>query len=230
MGKNITFTDLVGVGKEFYPKPASSFIPDWYKDTQSYSTGKKEVLVEGEVTSTIKRCMPVFDALTLGYIIPTYVDIYVRQENGAPYYSWASHDAISFHPNGQLSKHPRAGIFDAPKWKNPFSIKTPEGYSVLLVPPIHHPNEYFEILEGVVDSDRYTAQVNLPFILKDTSFEGLIPAGTPLVQVIPFKRDSWQMSLGGESEKLTSFEDGRRLTTRFFDRYKNLFRVTKEFK
>jgi hypothetical protein len=32
--------------------------------------------------------------------------------------------------------------------------------------------------------------VNLPFLLKD-NFEGLIPKGTPIAQIIPIKRDNW---------------------------------------
>jgi hypothetical protein len=32
---------------------------------------------------------------------------------------------------------------------------------------------------------------NVPFILK-SDFEGIIPAGTPIVQIIPFKLESWK--------------------------------------
>jgi hypothetical protein len=32
--------------------------------------------------------------------------------------------------------------------------------------------------------------IHFPFLLKK-GFEGIIPAGTPLAQIIPFKRDNW---------------------------------------
>ena len=44
-----------------------------------------------------------------------------------------------------------------PKWINPWAIKTPAGYSVYFKPPAHNPNQWFEILEGVVDTDTYSA-------------------------------------------------------------------------
>jgi hypothetical protein len=33
---------------------------------------------------------------------------------------------------------------------------------------------------------------NLPFFLKE-GFEGIIPKGTPIAQIIPFKRESWNL-------------------------------------
>ena len=76
----ITFTNIMGVPEEFNPKPASSFVPDWYKDLESYVGGEKKPTGEGGTTGTIKRCMPVFDAIVGGYIITTYVDVFVSQK------------------------------------------------------------------------------------------------------------------------------------------------------
>jgi hypothetical protein len=226
----ITFTDTIGVQKEYTPKPATEYVPDWYKNMKSYANGKKEVLQNAGQTQTIKKCMPVFDAITAGYIIPTYVDVYVRIEDNAPYFSWASYDAISFHPEEQFDKHPSKNGFAAPKWRNPWGIKLPKGYSALFVSPMHNPNGIFTVLEGVVDCDKYTAPVNFPFLMNDTKFEGLIPAGTPMVQVIPFKRENWQMNLGAEKEGKEMFDVTNRLSHKFFDRYKTMFRTIKEYK
>jgi hypothetical protein len=68
--------------------------------------------------------------------------------------------------------------------------------------------------------------------LKDSKFKGIIPAGTPLVQVIPFKRDSWvaEISIGG---KETSERKGMvdYLLARFFhSSYKKGFWTKKIFK
>ena len=35
------------------------------------------------------------------------------------------------------------------------------------------------------------ARGNLPFFLK-SGFEGIIPAGTPIYQILPYKREDWQ--------------------------------------
>jgi hypothetical protein len=230
MNKKIIFTDTIGVEEEYRPKPAFMYVPEWYKQMKSYISGKKEVFPNAELPQTIKKCMPVFDTITAGYIIPTYVDVYVRIENDAPYFSWAAYDAINFHSLEQLDKHPNANGFSAPKWRNPWGIKLPKGYSALFVPPMHNPNGFFKVLEGIVDCDTYTAPVNFPFLMNDTKFEGLIPAGTPMVQVIPFKRENWEMSIGQEEEHREMQKVILKLNHKFFDRYKTMFRTPKEYK
>lgn len=229
--KKIIFTDTIGIEKEYYPKPASEYLPDWYKNTQSYIGEKKEILSDAGLTQTIKKCIPFFDAMTTGYIIPTYVDVYVRNDNGEPYYSWAHYDAISFHSKKQIENHPYGKNFsEVPKWRNPWSIKLPSGYSALFVPPFHQHNDIFKVLDGIVDCDEYSAPINFPFLLNDKSFEGLIPAGTPMVQVIPFKREKWKMEIGGSKEIEESIKIHNRINHKFFDKYKTMFWSRKEYK
>lgn len=242
---NIIFTDTIGIPKEFLPKPADSSIPDWYKQLDSYIGKEKKPSGEGVTTATIKRCMPVFDAITSGYILYTYTDVFVSQKavinteliepkvETVPWYEWPSYGPIQFHPVQQAPTHPRRTTLtnesSYPKWINPWSIKTPPGYSVLFVQPMHR-QSLFSILEGVVDTDKYDAPVNFPFTLNDWKFEGLIPAGTPMAQVIPFKRESWEMSMGNEVDQKSQGTTSRLLRTRFFDSYKSQFRQLKEYK
>jgi hypothetical protein len=225
---NITFTPMAEVAKEYYPAPASKYLPEWYKKQQSYINNKKEV--SANISSqTIKKCVPVFDAITAGYIIPLYTDVYVKQENGYPYFSWSSLGAIQFHSPEQIDSHPKNNSeMGVPKFLNHFSIKLPKGYSALFVPPMHRPNDIFYILEGVVDCDTYTAQVNFPFILNNPKFEGLIPAGTPIAQIIPFKRQQWQMEIGNDIEEINEVHKKRNAI--YFDFYKYKMWHKKEFK
>jgi hypothetical protein len=241
----IIFTDTTGVPEEFKPKPAVASVPDWYKNLESYMNGAKKPTGEGQTSATIKRCMPVFDAITNGYILYTYADVFVsqkplvNQETGEtsgktiPWYEWPSYAPIQFHPDVQAPNHPQKGDMSEggsyPKWINPWSIKTPPGYSVLFTQPMHRESP-FTILDGIVDTDQYNAPVNFPFVLNDWSFEGLIPAGTPMAQVIPFKRDSWQMEIGTDTHRQDQSKTTRLLRTRFFDSYKAQFRQPKEYK
>jgi hypothetical protein len=113
---------------------------------------------------------------------------------------------------------------------NPWAIKTPPGYSVLFIQPMHR-ESVFTILPGVVDTDQYSAAVNFPFVLNEpTKFTGLIPAGTPMAQVIPFKRDSWEMQLGTQEDIQEQVLVVNRLRTKFFDAYKTQYRQLKEYK
>jgi len=53
----------------------------------------------------------------------------------------------------------------------------------------------FQTLSGIVDCDVHPNSVFVPFFLKK-DFEGIIPAGTPIMQLLPFKRESWESSKG----------------------------------
>jgi hypothetical protein len=232
----IDFIKMGPVPSEYYPIPSTSFIPEWYKKTASYDgdSGKKPDL-KGKSPATIKRCMPVFDAITAGYLITSWCDIYVSQvmnEEGevAPWYSWTVGEPITFHPLHQAPNHPnRNGMPAYPKWISPWGIKTPPGYSCFFVQPLHR-ESVFSILPGIVDTDTYIAPVNFPFVLNDVTFEGLIPAGTPIAQVIPFKRDEWTATFEDPSLVSIAEETNLSLRSKFFDAYKTKFRQPKEYK
>ena len=242
---DIIFTKTFNVPDEYNPKPADKYVPEWYKNLESYIGGDKKPSGDGQTTATVKRCMPVFDAVTGGYIIPTYTDIFITQKQifdsntnepsgrTLPWYEWPSFNPLGFHPIQQAPTYPeRKNLPEEgqyPKWHSPWGIKTPPGYSVLFVQPFHRESP-FTILPGIVDTDTYTAPVNFPFVLNDWKFEGLIPAGTPMAQVIPFKRESWQMSVGEQLDLEEQTKITIKLRTKFFDSYKTQYRQTKEYK
>jgi hypothetical protein len=225
---NITFTNTSGADLE-HPIPASGLVPDWYKKAESYIGGEKKPDGKSGTTATIKRCMPVFDAITAGYLITTPADVYVSIKDGEQRFEWSALNLISFHPIEQAKEHPENKGFAYPKWTNHWAIRTPKGYSTLFIQPMHR-DSVFTILPGVVDTDEYYAPVNFPFVINDSKFEGLIPKGTPMVQIIPFKRESWSMQIGGKNELVEQEKIGRKLLTKFFDRYKTMFRANKEYK
>ena len=70
----------------------------------------------------------------------------------------------------------------------------PKGWSMLYITPFNRLDLPFQMLSGVVDNDAFTQSEegsNMPFYIKK-SFSGIIPKGTPIVQMIPIKRESWQ--------------------------------------
>jgi hypothetical protein len=223
----ITFTNITGAELE-QPKPASKVIPDWYKNTNSYINNKKKPTDTGSTSATIKRCMPVFDALVSGYIIESPADVYVSIKDGGQWFEWSDFGLITFHPVEQAPEHPVKNGFAYPKWTNPWAISTPKGYSTLFVQPFHR-ESVFTILPGIVDTDQYTPTVNFPFVINDPTFEGLIPKGTPIAQVIPFKRDSWTMELGNKKELEAQAKVAKKIQSKFFDRYKSMFWTKKEY-
>ena len=224
----ITFTNTTGAELE-QPKPASKVIPEWYKNMSSYTNDEKKPTGAGGTSATVKRCMPVFDALVSGYIIESPADVYVSVKDGGQWFEWSDFGLIAFHPIEQAPEHPAKNGFPYPKWTNPWAISTPKGYSTLFVQPFHR-KSVFTILPGIVDTDTYTAPVNFPFTINDPTFEGLIPKGTPIAQVIPFKRESWTMQLGTKEDLLHQEKVSKKLQSKFFDRYKSMYWSKKEYK
>ena len=87
---------------------------------------------------------------------------------------------------------------------NPWRIKTPKGYSCLFVPPLNNTDDRFSIVPGIVDTDTYENEINFPIVINGDKYpvlETLIKKGTPYVQIIPFKRDSWKMILNSKKQK-----------------------------
>ena len=237
MAIKVEFVDTTNsVPEEYWPKPAKFVLPDWYKFTPSYTGAKKDVLRGGGrgTNATIKRCVPVFDALNSGYIIFSSADVDVAIIDEQVVYTWPSDEPmINSHPVEQFRKHPTIGGEDAisaPKWFNPWSIRTPRGYSTLFVTPFHRESLFYS-LEGVVDTDRYTNPVQFPFKISDPTWTGVIPAGTPIVQAIPFKRENYSHTVKSRSELKEDYthKDYKKLTAKFFNSYRDSFWVKKEY-
>lgn len=232
---NIIFTDTLEYNL-YPPIPAIKNIPQWYLDMNEYATGKKEPKIEifnNEVTThatpTIKKCMPVFDAITAGYILFTPFDLYIKQEEGKPFYMW-QRGKIEFHSKVEFNLYPKLNEYTSvPKFVNNWIIETPKGYSCLVVSPMHRPDTEINILPGVVDTDNYTYPINFPFVLKNKQFEGIIPAGTPMAQVIPFKREKWKMEFGNKEHIKESNKILYKLKTKWFNSYKTQFWNKKEY-
>jgi hypothetical protein len=217
----------MGVANDYAPVPATRAVPDWFKSTPEYANGER-LIVDGSTPHTVKKCIPVFDAMTAGYIIPTYVDVQVTQRDGLPWYEWPLFGAVSFHPVKQAPEHPAKNGAPFPKWNNPWAIRTPPGSSSLFLPPMHNPNGVFTVLSGIVDTDSYSAPVNFPFVLNDVGWEGLIPAGTPMVQVFPFRRDEWKMGLNTDPAEINKVTT--RLRSVWFNSYKRQFWTRKQYR
>lgn len=225
----IVFTNVGGAPEHFVPKPASKFVPDWYKNTSGFinKIGAPRSLELGE-GPTIKKCLPIFDLLTAGYIIPLPADLYVSQRENVPYYQWPSIKLVDMHPWQQADKHPEYKGLDIPKFLNPWSIKTPKGYSSLFIQPAHHDLPFY-IFPAIVDTDTYNGNVNFPFILKDLNFTGTIEAGTPIAQVIPIKREKWTNRFGDEKEIKQNTDHSNFIHSKFLNAYKEFFRQKKEY-
>lgn len=180
------------------PKPASKFIPSWYKDLKKeYQCPSASVFK----VPTIKQCLPVRDMMTSGYIIPAWCDMHFKKDNKGKLYLDTSKipDAFNHIYNLGFGKHNVEQVKDTPleafcdgermmKLHNPWMIRTQSRYSCFIMSPFYETSDV-TILPAVVDTDTHDTHINFPCVV--SSNEAFVKKGDPLVQVIPFKRDRW---------------------------------------
>lgn len=260
------------------PRPAYKAMPEWFKALKPKIEGQT-----AEAAGTIKKCIPVLDAVSLGYIIPLWADIIITVEKGfypklsdgtlmkdgifnedavaqmgeVPYKdtglkvvelvpsdellitckmaeikitsAWGEGDQelIGSHEWNQVGQACDLKKFKLGKvlmkFNNPWIIETPKGYSVQFKNPANNWSNDIELIEGVVDTDNFYTQVNFPFVWTGSEIgEFIIPAGTPLIHVIPFKRETYKMETGKiDIERRDTVNT--KILTKFNARYRDFF-------
>jgi hypothetical protein len=216
------------------PASATKAIPNWFRSMPKF-TGKDKkfrLFSDSRVNSTVKLCSPFLDSLTLGYTIMLEYDVQVVLEGDKQEFTWKGGglNFIGVHSAQQIpSEMIPEGFSSQPfKFTNRWSIKTPSGYSLLFTHPLNRADLPFFTLSGLVDSDDYHMPVELPFLIR-SDFDGIIPAGTPVAQIIPIKRESWKSEYQEFDNNFT--EKTRAVFSSKISRsYKNLFWKRKEYK
>lgn len=235
MAKKLIFTNTVEELNEAatLPYAAINDLPDWYKKTNNF-VGGKFLPTNGTPNLTIKKCIPVLDSMSAGYIISSWTEVFIER-NGEDV---TVHSSVNRSNVRAVDGHPidqQAPLYPVPpdcdpqilKWINPWHIKTPKGYSCMFINPMHR-DLPFKIIEGIVDTDTFPLSVNFPFFLKK-GFEGIIKHNTPIVQVIPFKRENFYSERGVFDEK-TYIATHNYHDSSFFNRYKSKWWTRKVFK
>ena len=72
------------------------------------------------------------------------------------------------------------------------------------MPPLNRSSPVIEVIAGIVDTDTYQSLINFPFIATAPDGVHTLERGAPLVQVIPFRRDSTHIA--GEVRQETAEE------------------------
>jgi hypothetical protein len=181
---------------EVRPKPYPSIkkLPSWWKDMPIYSNEEKTYDLGPAPTVTVKKCLPTLDMFGGGYYVPLWADIFVTQEGGLPYIKWnTTTTVLTTWDTGTVNSFKIEDGYSKLVFKNlhGWTIKTPPGWSCLFLHPAAYPDLPFKVIPGIVDTDVLDYEINTPFVVKE-GFTGTIEKGTPMFQVIPFKRESWK--------------------------------------
>jgi len=206
--KTIEFIPLDEHAKMFPPKPAKMSLPDWYKNMDSYNQGmdwtaksRFENDFPGTVF-TIKRCIPVQDYMMNGYTIFTNTEIiltnYLGQQEVNQCY-WATPRKgdylFGIHPHIQCPIKFNGEKYDYIKIFSNWIVKTPPGYSCLIAQPFYNKEERFTLFPAIVDTDKFDQTVGFIGYMNPKYEHIKIDAGTPLINVFPFKREKWKMNV-----------------------------------
>lgn len=178
--------------------------PDWFKEVATGELG-------------LRRCYGLADYMRTGYTIPLWAQLDVREPISKLNASWdarfntpsylvepldneayeqliskANVDRNQFGYD-QAGECPVASMkqrkkSDYLKLQNPWLIKTAPGYSSLFIAPQWEPNSNYSVMAGVVHTDYYH---HCNIVLNITTTQPFsIDEGTPMLHVIPFKRES----------------------------------------
>lgn len=200
---NIEFLPVENFGKGCVePIPATKDIPEWYRKMSPLRRFFNREDKNEKKDYTIKKCIPVLDAFTTGYYLVTKYDSYWSVDEDGTHQCQCDaklvdggSKPITMHPYEQIRDIELGGLYNeyAYKFTSPYLIKTPPGYSCIFTHPFNQISPFLT-LSGVVDTDKHPLAVQFPFLMLK-NYEGKIKSGTPIVQIIPFKRNDWTHSI-----------------------------------
>ena len=235
------------------PVPIKKVMPEWYKNLEVFTNNDMRM-------PTVRKCVPVLDAVSSGYAILAPTDLSFTKEinetfeDGSFNYNIigsTGRESVIQRPNPvdlnyEVQGHPTAQIdpnmfyFDeipvAMKLLNPWIVKTPPGYSCIFTPPFNTERQDIRIITGIVDTDKFFNHVNFPFALRDWNHEKeqikIIKKGTPIALVFPYKRDNWKMEIKHEPKLYEKHMNkwGWDYFSNFIDLYKNKIWTKKKYK
>jgi hypothetical protein len=189
-------------------------LPEWYRQADWFVpdpvTGKPADAPDGSgKMPTWKACPAMLDVMGTGYTYKTPCDIEFAEDAAGniqgrvldPQYRDFLTDREPMpqfvHPRGYHSKHFA--------WWADWAVELPEGYSALYTHPLNRFELPFWTTSGIVDNDKVHLPGTMPFFFLK-GLHGILPAGTPYAQIIPFKREHWEseIDLSLSAEQMTA--------------------------
>lgn len=195
------------------PSPALQALPNWLREMPGAAFSE----LHGRDVRTVKQCPPFVDAMRHGFVMRLPCDVTVARGR----FSWdwdlpslagesQPRSPLSFHVPEQVAGTPMATTHRSLiKFNSFWTIELEPGYSLFATHPVNRDDLPFRTLTGLVDADRFTAVgILFPAAWTDTSFEGVLSAGTPVAQCFPVYREA--LSLVFEDftlEQINAYDD-----------------------
>lgn len=206
------------------PKPAIKTIPEWYRKADRFAidprTQKPWEMPDGSgKIPTWKACPAIFDIMGTGYVYRTPCDVeFYEDELGeiqCRVLDELNKDFVGDRPPMPQFEHPLGYHSKHFAWWADWAVEVPEGYSVLYTQPFNRFELPFLTTSGIIDNDHVHLPGTMPFFVVK-GFTGIIPAGTPYAQMLPFKREDWS----SEIDTSIQYEDMARKNQENSDKYR----------
>jgi hypothetical protein len=197
------------------PSSTQGSIPDWYKEADRFAKNpyngeyykapktvcpfpKEGTTDDYGMIPTWKACPAILDAFTTGYVLktPCNITFFKNSQNKIDVKIEDNQykDFCTARPPMPQFEHPNGYYKDHFAWQPDWGLEVPEGYSCLYMTPMNRFDLPFLNTTGVVDNDKVHLSGTFPFFIIN-GWEGTIPAGTPYMQILPFKRENWQSEI-----------------------------------
>jgi hypothetical protein len=211
--------------------PSKNYVPKWYKNMPL-----KTPNINGVQVGSGKKCVPFLDSFISGYTQELICDIEIKYDGVDGH---TGKDKIIYkydglikpmstrtEDNGEISILPHFnGYYNADfHWNTFWEPKTPKGYSTIYMHPMNRWDLPFQTFNGIIDTDKWYMAGPLPFLIKQ-GFEGTIPKGTPIYQVLFIKRNSWKSIKQEYKNKVE-----KKFNQQIEEQYKKMFWQKKEYK
>jgi hypothetical protein len=221
------------------PQPRGKSLPEWYK-RQSANLHNDEDMAAGIAKTTIKKCMPIFDGITAGYLFTMPCDVYVDATDSEKLIYSIPHELNKFkgdifaaHSRQQYEDYP----IDPKEYHrdllriNPlYVVGTEKGYSTLFTQPLNGDITPIHAFSAILDTDMFISSGYFSFLVKK-NFKGIIKQGTPLLQIIPFKREQFTSEvMTPQDTKRVTLKQSLTVRSVFTNGYKNKLRQKKDYR
>lgn len=180
------------------PVPAKNLMPDWFSNASKYwKDGNGDYIIvseDGERSLGFKSCPALLDIFSMGYLLVTPCDLYFSEFNGEISVACSKDFSDFCERRAYMNEfyYPHGYSKSSFHWYAHWGLDLPKGYSAIYSHPLNRYDLPFLTTSGIIDSDVYGSPGLIPFFIRE-GFTGYIPKGTPYAQVIPFKREDWEM-------------------------------------
>jgi hypothetical protein len=230
------------LNEDLRPTTALSALPEWYKKARLMPKGiTKDQLIKGAEAGarppiTFKSCVPFFDAMTCGYVFTLPCDIeIISTDNGCTVRVTdpAFTGFIGIREPMEGFHHPEGYYKEHFHWQTMWGVDAPTGWSVMFVPPLNRYDLPFLSTSGIIDSDASNIVGRMPFFVKK-GYNGIVPKGTPFIQLIPIQRANWasEFDIKNDQELQELSRAGEKYRPKefpFYGAYKKLKWVKKNY-